>query len=296
MRDDFSETFQIRKGEERLNAGPWRSVGTLAAVVFRFPHEPPAAKKHMQHPMVRKIWRWVHASPHRDASELLTNAGKILQIVRMNGGFGRVKTYLDEEGEWLPPDPWCSRLVSQLPTARRITEKIVRAAAYPRHRLPADDDSAALGGIVEWMGCTKNVDQFRTTPAGAVLISAIFGRTRGGLRLCGSCGGFAVFPRPGFPRRYCDKCKALSPGLQAGRGTGLPLKEAILWRKVLSRMRRRGFKRLRMDDAAKRQWKKRALQALHEVKTDEELMAWEANCAPKSKPGRPARKKKERAL
>jgi len=42
-----------------------------------------------------------------------------------------------------------------------------------------------------------------------------------------------------------------------------------------------------MGDTAKRQWKKGALKALHEAKTEEQLKAWEDSFAPKEKPGRP---------
>ncbi len=288
MRDDLSEEFGMRRGEERLNAGPWRPVGTLAAAVFRFPHEPPEAKRHLQHPFVRRIWRELHARPERDAAELLTNAGRVLQIVRLNG-FGRVKWHLDRE--LLPPDPWCALLLRQLPIVRRIAEKIVRAPSHPSHRPLAEDLNKAVGTIVRWTGCTRNEEQFLTTPAGAVLISTLFGQTRGGLRLCGSCGGFVVFPRLGFPRKYCDKCKDLSPE-RADRATGLPSRKAFLWRKVLARMRRRTFKRLGLNDTKERKsWKMKAIRAIHEAKTEEQLKTWEESFAPKGKPGRPPRKK-----
>jgi hypothetical protein len=53
-------------------------------------------------------------------------------------------------------------------------------------------------------------------------------------------------------------------------------------------MRRRGFDREgRNDPESRRLWKIRALHALHEADTPEQLGGWEEEFAPKAKAGRP---------
>lgn len=279
MRDGFSERFTVRKGQERLNTRSWKPVGTLAAAVFRSPQEPRKAWP----PIVLKMWQELH-SPEQDVSALLTIAGEALQVVRANG-FDRVNSYL--EWESLPPDPWCALLLRQLRIVREITEHTVRAASHSAYQQLIKNNGIAFESMVRWAGCAKNEDWFHATPAGTVLISALFGWARGGLRLCSSCGKFAVFPQLGFQRKYCDECRALSPG-RADRATGLPRRKAELWGRVAARMRRRGFKRMGLNDPKSRKsWRMRALRAIHEADTAEQLAGWEERFAPQGKPGRP---------
>jgi len=95
--------------------------------------------------------------------------------------------------------------------------------------------------------------------------------------------------KTGFKRKYCYACQG--PKAEADRATGLRQEKQMRWRRVLARMRRRGFKRIGISDAeGRRRWKVHAIAALRQT-TD--LDAWEAEYAPKGIPGpRPGRSKR----
>ncbi len=138
-----------------------------------------------------------------------------------------------------------------------------------------------IGQMVRWMGCSKAEDCFDATPAGAVLLSAVYGRGRGGLRLCTRCGSFIAISLKGYTRRYCKSCAEISKAQ-----SGLPWSRRVRWEKVEARMRKR-YLRGRMDDEDWLAWKKTARLALNQAKTAEEFDAWERDFASKMKPGRP---------
>jgi len=143
--------------------------------------------------------------------------------------------------------------------------------------------------LADWRGPAGPADAFRAHPLGAVLLSAVYGVERGRLRACRACWRLFVPPWRQGARRRCDACRALG-GKTAATAYGLPRTKALLWRRVLDRMHKRGFPRLGLTTReARRRWKEQALQALHAVTTPHELRAWEDTFAPPGRPGRPRR-------
>ncbi len=301
FRDDFSELYLVRGRKERLNGGPWRPVGWLAAEVLKYPSEP---KEHVGRlsGTLAEI-RSGFASPENDVHRLLSRVGRKLKAMRGHDpewvldsfeahyGLLDLADRYEREREGSPevpkPPAFVQRALKELSRTHEIAESFISRPSGPRGRaiIPMDG-GRAVESIFRWVGCGRDEDCFRATPAGTVFLSASYGRARGYLRLCASCGRFALLPSRGFQRRYCDKCRSLMRS--SDRVSGLPQRYVELWRRLENRMRRRGFKRLGLDTPQKRkQWRKYALQALYEVKTPEELKAWEQHFAPKGRPGRP---------
>lgn len=272
MRDVFTERFSLRRWQERLNDGGWQPVGALAAAVFELPRVPPRGAHWPE--MVKRIWSEL-VEPEQDLYRLVITAGSTLAGVEDDGSV------------------WFERLIlRQLSDVREIAEKLLEYTVPNKHGFSsAREFLGPSRKMIRWEWCTKDVDHFRVTPAGAVLLSALFGGMRGGLRCCASCGRFNVFDRSAPNRRYCADCKSLSSP-QSGRARGLPLWKIDRWNRVAGRMRRRGFKRLGLvAPEQRRTWRINALARLRQIKERAELDSWEAEIAPRGQPGRPKTRK-----
>lgn len=278
MQDGFSETFHLRPGEERLNGGQWRPCGTLAQTVFRL------------------SWAALYVESLEELLEQfeeVLSPGADLQRLRRAARFeGLRPNRAAGRGATLPAR--FDKTLRQLRRTRTIVELLLLNVdsfrrTWKEYHAFLQVTYATTREMVRWEGPEKDEDTFRVSPVGAVLVSAFYGVFRGRLRCCSSCGSLTVFPRTGFERRYCDRCRNLRfAPRQPERGTGLPVSKAERWRRVLGRMRRRGFPRLGYQtEEKKRRWKGVALAALHECKTERELDSWEQRVAPMGRPGRP---------
>ncbi len=294
MRDDFSFRVQFRKRQERVNDSPWRPAGSLAERTFVFPHEPFGAEGWPA--WLLETWRVSFAHPTRDAQRFLG-----LPEVRPAARARNIRQALAQrQGRPVAPD-LATLAEAHLPRVRKIAEMLAASPRKVRQETPMPfstgylpprmvDYPAAVREMVRWEEMTEGGEErFSTTPAGAVLLSAVYGRFRGGLRLCGSCGAFNVFPRMGFERRYCDSCQKLRARQpDPARGSSLSIRQRSAWRKALGTMRRRGFMRRKSLTRKKQEaWKRAAIASLRQTKTDDEVRAWRQQFAPKEKPGRP---------
>lgn len=277
MPDGFPEVFALRRGEERLNDGGWRPVGTLAESVLVAPRLAALAL-----PATLAL-KWAELlSPLEDVRRLLQTAGPLR-------GVPTPRRFTVRSGARLVRR--LSRVEAQLRSVRAAAEAIAssRPNQQEARHIALPMIRRHVRAMVRWEGATRDEELFRTTPAGAVLLSAVYGLFRGRLYLCAGCALFWVSPRIGPERKYCDKCRDLRKNLRRpGRATGLPQSKAERWALVRERMRRRGFRRLGLTTKVQRkEWTNRALAAIHQVKTKEELKAWENLYAPLGKVGRP---------
>jgi len=263
MKDEFRHVFEVGRGQERLNRGDWHPVGTLAATVLGFPLDSPVEGQ--LSPRFRTLWESDVVHKSRDAADQLLHA---LGPGKAGPGDGQTA-------------------VPRLEVVREIAETVVRLPGNARLRgtdlVPRIRDLAKE--TVRWVGCFRRSDPFLSTAVGCVLLSTLYGWRRGGLRLCRSCGSFAVFPATSSSR-VCQGCKEIfsSPSQDSD---GLIRRKSMCWRRAIARMRRRGFRRQKLDSRGRREWEVVARGAMRLVKTRPELDAWEQTYACKGTPGRP---------
>jgi hypothetical protein len=284
MQDGFSFGFSLRRGEERFDSGPWRPMGTLAKDTFEAPHLPRGAE-HLP-PELLMRWLDMYGNAQQDLRRLINAPNATSAAQRLLAG---LRYSVSDQ----------TLALRDLGLVRQVIEELLQVPFptwyHPVRRRPGRDQSAivrrmvgrALRRTVRWGGCTKDEERFQTTLAGATLLSALYGRTRGVLRLCASCGLLMVSPRKGFQHKRCRACRQLEREPAAeGRASGLSLRQRDQWQKALGRMRRRGFRREGMVTKAQRQaWKEAALQGLRQAKSDSELEHWKSRFAPKATPG-----------
>jgi hypothetical protein len=280
MRDGFTESMRFLSGRERLNDGPWSPVGTLAAETF----VASALVLAMNEDLDSKLLELVDEvlSPEADVRRLIRAAKRL-------GGSGL--GFKEADIRRTRPNRVLRRCINELRKARTYTEFLLVNASMTEKSLEAYLHLArrVTRATVRWEGPNGREDCFRATPVGAVFLSALYGVLRGRLRYCQSCVSYVVFPQQGFERKVCDRCRALRAAtVRPERASGLPLSQGERWRRVLGRMRRRGFKRLKLLEPHKRrQWKLVALASLAQCRTTRDLDAWEKRVAPFGAPGRP---------
>jgi hypothetical protein len=309
MRDIFPELFVVGPDGERLNGGPVQPVGTLARETFRvsrlkgreilgtgsgggFPLQ-----------LARRLFV-TNLSPQKDLARLL-GASPHWSILARRGGRERAQSggaRAQQPGSSLYRSRlrYAKRCLRELPAVREAAEFLAGLPPQRRLRLlaqaftvlpsaaPARSGAARylrrVGRLarrtVRWVGLVGDGEAFAATPAGAVLLSALFGVYRGGLGVCQRCGSFALYPKGRWRTRDCDACRSSrAPWVKGAKRR---------WQKVLWRMRKRGFKRMGLvTKEAQDLWRRTAMQRLMEVRDPEGLDAWENTVAPRGKPGRP---------
>lgn len=286
MRDNLSERFAVRGNQECLNDGDWRPAGTLASTVLRYPRETP--RNQIQVEMIRRIMGEL-LSPVVDLERLVGDVRPPFMAVRRDGVV-RLWRLLEKHA----PDshPALALALRQLREVREIAETAAKARPVAGAPWLSDEHSEAVKRMATWRGCSKDQEHFTATPTGAVLLSALYGSQRGGLRLCAACGGFMAIPLRGYTRKYCTNCADMSEG-QADRATGLPRSKAQYWKRVWGRMRKRRQRgRALESEEDLHEWKVAALRALYEAKTPEQIDEWEEDVAPRMKRGRPRKSPK----
>lgn len=274
----------------RNNTGSWQTVGMLAAQVLKYPRE--AKEPELKVREIMGEMRAAFARPENDLYRLLQVTRRRLLVAKPYKLNELMKQVAALQGPASPDEQWEPLSKKSLPRFARLTLgqlPIVRQTVEDGIQ-PALEQRAAQS-MIRWAPRTSNEERFRTIVAGAVLLSALYGQIRNRLDLCKSCAILTVFPKRGFRRTYCDRCKDLArkrPMTASEQATGLPWWKVKPWRRVLGRMRRRGFKRSGLNTPKlKKQWRAKALRSLYELKSQDELAAWEQSVAPKGKPGRP---------
>ncbi len=281
MPDGMTEHCNLRwdgkrkRLEERENDGPWRPVGTLAMETFnRLPDLP------------GKLADLI-AALRRAA----TRPPLVLPLPTVHDSLP-------------PPDAhaWGHAMVRTIGDALFQAGQVFAIRGVLQQHLAGTRSDARLDQLlhaaVRWVGPdVDGTDRFQTTPAGAVLLSGIYGVRRGRLRTCEDCKRFVVFPRGRWIGHRCDACKALRTG---GRRSKLDRVKAERWARMQDRMRKRGFKRYakhlrrfggNVDELPERfrvAWKQMALDLLHQVTSERELDEWERTVVlVKGQSGRP---------
>ncbi len=271
---------------ERLNAGPFQPVGTLAAGTFQVSGSEgiKALRGQSFVSQLAAVYFATRLSPLEDLRRMLA-ASPHWSLLS-----SRTATLRAQPGSplWRSRRRWAQRCLRELPDVRRVSEALAgppRGSSQSRVSHVVALQQRLARRTVRWVGLGDQGDQevFRTTPAGAVLLSALFGVYRGGLGVCKDCAAFMVSPRGRWPAKLCARCRSLADPRVKGLGD---VKDR--WRRIQQRMRRRGFKRMGLltrDDQDT--WRRYALQRLREVQSAQALDAWEKEVAPKGRPGRP---------
>jgi len=286
MSESLSEMFSVFRGQEYLNDRSPQPLGTLAAEVLQRPIKP------LGGPWTAKVlaaWRFMIV-PAEDATRLVAIAGSDLNAVRalaVRRALSRRKGALKAT----PANTVWGQARRQLLMVRRLAEASLDERSGPVGVPSRAYYAAALRAMVRWQIPLVELrpagrpagEHFEVTPAGAVLLSAVYGRLQGRLRACKGCGKLAAFRRVGFERRYCDGCR----GLTAGKPK-LSHEKQCTWERFKDRMRKGGYERNSLDTPQERHAFDMAARAhLLTIPARADLSAWEDKWALKVKTGRP---------
>ena len=225
-----------------------------------------------------------------------------------------------QSAPWFPNDAWqkLDPRLSDRDALRSIlgaepSKEDLQWMAAARNMVDVHDSLEAMHERTgEWMECRRvgvhrlghAGEQWIASPGEVVYLSALAGFARKTLRTCAGCLRLEAFPRVGYDKMFCDKCRSLRRTPQAriqSRGFPEGVSEEKLHRflKVWDRMYKRvarlvlkesstaGRRRRRRlpNDAGKafRVWEVRAKNALLETET---LDTWERQFAPRETPGK----------
>lgn len=291
----WQERVQVHSGRAFSPFGDnWLPAGTLAAGVLGWPSRRPAIEPWAQRISDEKVWRevvrrlWSKDGPATDTDVAVDRA--ILRRMEL-GDERRLLTILGLKGSLAPAQQ--RRLKDARTFAERYPEARQGLVSWPASWVLITPD---IGGeVVSAFG--RDEQHFITTPAAAVNLSAVVGFARRTLTLCGWCAQFVAFPREGYERKHCDRCRDLRESRfpVKGRAADLAADKLARWERVSARVYRRLLprratigrlrKKQQMSPEGRARWDEWNLLAWNALLVATDLDAWEAAWAPKQKRG-----------
>lgn len=319
----FVCAYSLRGWQERVQvhfgrtfnpfSDEWRPAGTLAANVLGWPTRRPSVEPWAHRIHSEAIWRQLRKHSFGSPTEEdRLRAAVSKAIWRRMRDEDRLFDALSVKGSPSQVEQ------ERLEYARRFAETFPQM----RPRLPVNWVPLAPNilehGDAMLLAFGRDEQHFFTTPAAAVCLSVVVGFARGTLRLCERCARFDAFPREGFQRKYCDRCRDLRESRfpAKGRAADLAADKLARWERVSARVYRRILResqadrgrarwettgRLRkkrpMSPKARARWDEWQLLAWNALLVAQDLDAWETEFAPEQKRGpklMPRRKQESR--